>query len=389
VCDLVSDPTAERCDCGFDFTGRVVTEGDPDYEKSLSGGEDVLRRTITFMPPRIWLWLTLFATGHLVGWPVALAFLGSVLAALFYVSIVWQVDYFEAEPWRLVERTLLWGAVPAIVLSLVGELLLSGPARFLVGSAQVQWFEAGFIAPVVEELAKGIVLVTLYRRHREEFDGMLDGLVYGALVGLGFSMTENLTYYLNQPDNVNGLIMIRGLLFGMNHACFSACFGFGLGVASDTTDPALRRWAPVAGLAAGIGLHMTSNLILLRHTPPSAFVAVALSIGALLVWFRLVSFAREREGQWIDEELAEEVRRGVLSAHEAAEVSNVQLRKAARLDAVREGTYGAAHSRLQRYALGTELAFAKHKARANPLWYKARIEALRRRVAQIRAGLGR
>ncbi len=177
----------------------------------------------------------------------------------------------------------------------------------------------------------------------------------------------------------------------MNHACYSACFGLGLGVASDATDPALRRWAPVAGLVAGMGLHMTSNLILLRHTPPSALAAVALSIGAVLIWFRLVSFARGREAQWIDEELADEVRRGVMSAGEAAEVSNVKLRKAARLDALRERTYGAAHSRLQLYALGTELAFAKHKAKANPLWYTARIKALRRRVAQVRvrAGVGR
>jgi len=421
ACALINPATAERCDCGFVFPHAeaiaggphhentptdserqlllrvaiakerraAATDGEPDDEASLTDGERLLRQAITRVPPRTWLYLTLFAATHLVGLPVALSVIGAVLAAFFFLSIVWQVDCFEEEPWRLLERTFLWGALPAIMLAVIGEVLLHRPTRFLVGSAHARWFEVGFIGPIIEELCKGAVLVSLFRCHRDEFDSMMDGLLYGALVGLGFAMTENIHYYLHaKPGHLEGLILARGLVYGMNHACFSACFGLGLGIASDATTPAMRRCAPVVGLVAGMGLHMAHNLIVTAHAVPIRFAALGLAGGAAVIWFRLVAVARAREAQWIKEELGDEVKRKVMSAGEAAEVSDVQRRKTARAAALAESTYGAAHVRLRFYALATELAFAKHRARINGMHSSAaRITKLRRSIARLRIQL--
>ena len=222
---------AERCvHCGFRLraaapagSSTVADRPTDDLEialeddASLFEGERLLRQVVTRVPPRMWLWLTLLAGSHLLGFPAALSFIAAMLNALFFLSVVWQVDCYEEEPWRLVEQTFFWGAVPAIILAVIGEALLHGPERFLLGSAHARWFEVGFVAPIVEELCKGAVLVILFRRHREEFDGMLDGLLYGALVGLGFSMTENIRYYLRaEPGHLNAVIVARGWLFGMN-----------------------------------------------------------------------------------------------------------------------------------------------------------------------------
>jgi RsiW-degrading membrane proteinase PrsW (M82 family) len=380
-------PTPPTTDSGVAYEARLVTEGLPGNDASLTQGERLLRNAIVQVPPRMWLWLSLFAASHFLGFPVALAFIAAIFAALFFVSIVWQVDVYEEEPWRLIERTFFWGAVPAVMLAMIGELVLDGSARFLVGSTQTKWIEAGLVAPVVEELCKGVVLVNLLRRHSEEFDGMLDGLLYGALVGLGFSMTENITYYLAaEPGHLNALITVRGVLFGMNHACFSACFGFGLGLAADATTPGLRRWAPIAGLVAGVGLHMANNFIAMTQGAPPQLAALGLGGGALFIWFRLVGFARAREAQWIKKELTDEVRRGVMTAEEAAAISDVQMRKATRAAAFQENTYGPANARLRLYALATALAFAKHKAKVDRSHaYGGRIIALRRGITWVRA----
>jgi RsiW-degrading membrane proteinase PrsW (M82 family) len=368
-CTLNNLPQAQKCvHCGFhlrDAPPDALVETPTDAlapalegDACLFGGERVLRQVVTQVQPRIWLWVSLLAGSHLLGYPAALAFLAAALDALFFLSVVWQVDCYEEEPWRLVEQTFFWGALPAIILAVIGEVLLHGPARFLVGSAQARWLEAGFVAPIVEEVCKGAVLLTLFRRHREEFDGMLDGLLYGALVGLGFSMTENITYYLRvDPSHLRGLIVARGLVLGMNHACFSACFGLGLGIACDATSPVLRRWAPIA--VAG---------------------------GAAFLWFRVADIARTREARWIAEELAPEVTGGVLTADEAAAIGDVQMRKATRAEAFQEDTYGPANARLRLYALGTELAFAKHKARVDPAHATgARIDAIRTAIVQVKA----
>ena len=397
-CTLNNLAQAHQCvHCGFqlrDAAPDTVAERPPHDvaadlvgDACLFGGERLLRQGVTQVPPRIWLWLSLLAGSHLLGYPVALAFLAAILNAFLFLSIVWQVDCYEEEPWRLVEKTFFWGALPAIILAVIGEKLLHGPERFLVGSAHAKWFAVGFVAPVVEELCKGVVLVTLFRRHREEFDGMLDGLLYGALVGLGFSMTENITYYLAaKPGHLGAVITARGLLFGMGHACFSACFGLGLGIACDATRPALRRWAPVAGFAAGVGLHMANNLIAMAKGTPFRLAALGLAACAVLVWFLLTGLARAREARWIAEELAGEVKGGVVTAAEAAAIGDVQMRKATRAEALQEDTYGPANARLRLYALGTELAFAKHKARVDAAQANAaRIDALRSGIAQVKA----
>jgi protease PrsW len=364
----------------------IHVEGDPD-DASLFAGERLLRRAVTQVQPRVWFWLSMLAGAQLLGYPVALALLAAVLDALFFFSVVWQVDCYEEEPWRLVERTFFWGAVPAVILAVIGEVLLGGSARFLVGSTQAGWYQVGFIAPIVEELCKGTVLVSLLRSHREEFDGMLDGLFYGALVGLGFSMTENIVYFVTaQPDHLRAMVTARGLLFGMRHACFSACFGFGLGIARDATSPALRRWAPAAGLAVGIGLHMANNLLAAAQLIPLRFAVFGLTAAAVFLWFRLVAFARGRESAWIERELRSEVQSGLMTADEVAATRDVKLRRAARADAFREHRYGAAHTRLRLFALATELAFAKHKARIDPAYTSAaRITALRRGIMHVRS----
>ena len=245
-----SGAEGDRAEGGAADNGTEDVEGELEDDASLSAGERILRKALTQVAPRLWLWLSLLAGSHLLGFPVALAFIAAMLDALFFLSVVWQVDYYEEEPWRLVERTFFWGALPAIMLAVIGEVLFHGPARFLVGSVQARWIETGFVAPIVEELCKGAVLVTLFRRHRDEFDGMLDGLLYGALVGLGFSMTENVVYYLRvQPDHLHGMITARGLLFGMNHACSARAS------ASDSGLPVTQRLG-----RAGVGRRSPGSL---------------------------------------------------------------------------------------------------------------------------------
>ena len=63
-------------------------------------------------------------------------------------------------------------------------------------------FGTAIDAPLVEETSKGIVLIILFgisyliakRFGVLEFNGVTDGIVYGAAVGLGFSFAENIVY---------------------------------------------------------------------------------------------------------------------------------------------------------------------------------------------------
>src|SRR5690348_7221869 len=160
--------------------------------------------------------------------------------ALIYILIIWWLDRYEKEPVSLAVLAFVWGAVPAILLALIFEVLLGIPLSFAGPVSEIG--EASIIAPIVEESAKGAILFVLFLAYRHEFDDVLDGILYGALVGLGFSVVENVVYGLRfaYPDGLQasgdpmldaviGGWFLRSGIFGLNHAFFTSITGATLG----------------------------------------------------------------------------------------------------------------------------------------------------------------
>jgi len=93
-----------------------------------------------------------------------------------------------------------------------------------------------FSAPLVEESAKGLALLILFFWKKDEFDDVIDGIVYAAMVGLGFAMGENILYYGREllAGGIVGslsLFVLRGMLAPFSHPLFTSMTGIGLGLA--------------------------------------------------------------------------------------------------------------------------------------------------------------
>ncbi|WP_240744686.1 PrsW family intramembrane metalloprotease [Microbacterium sp. PF5] len=167
--------------------------------------------------------------------PLAIVFLG-----------VRMIDRWEPEPKRLVIFAIAWGAVAAVGLTLlvdVGMTILLGPVPEAV-AAVVQ-------APIVEEFWKGVGVFLVFLLARRSFDGPVDGVVYGALVGAGFAFTENIQYFAvslieGGGEQLGATFVVRALLSPFAHAMFTSLTGFAIGLVA-------RRHAS-AGAALGAGL---------------------------------------------------------------------------------------------------------------------------------------
>ena len=122
--------------------------------------------------------------------PAALA-VGVVLAALpvgpVIASFLW-LDRYEPEPVRLLVLAFFWGAVVATAAALVLQAL----DQFVLGTPDT--WSAAIVAPITEEGAKGLFILLLLWFRRRVIDGVLDGIVYAGLVGVGFAFTENILY---------------------------------------------------------------------------------------------------------------------------------------------------------------------------------------------------
>jgi len=253
-----------------------------------------------------------------------------VLGFLFYLGVsavlsagllilVWLVDRFEREPLGYVVLAAAWGTVPAVLLSCLLEFGVQLPLAALTGGdgKTLEPIMTVAIAPTIEEAVKALALFGLILFRRREFDDVMDGLVYGAAVGIGFSFAEDLVYFtsaLGQEGLAAGLLTfsLRNLGFALNHSSFTALTGIGFGLARQyhRSAVALVGW-PAAGLLAAVGLH-TSHNALAHFELPGLLGALYLHLMAGVILSVLVFVLWGLEQRWIVRQLGQEVAEGAI-----------------------------------------------------------------------------
>lgn len=238
----------------------------------------------------------------------------SAVPALLYASLLWWADRYEREPLALVAAVFLWGAGPAAVLAFLGEVLLDLPLASLSLGLAGEIASASGAAPLVEETVKALALVALLLFSHREFDDVLDGIVYGGLVGFGFAMTENFLYFLGAflSGGVGQwalLIVVRGAVFGLNHTFYTAFTGAGLGLARQWGLRGRGLAAASVGYTLALLFHAVHNLgsTLVGTAPLALFLSLASDAGGVLVVLVILALALRRERQWIAEELRAEI----------------------------------------------------------------------------------
>lgn len=321
----------------------------------------------------------------------------STIMSVVPLTILWYMDRREREtPW-LFAAAFLWGAVMATGLALpVNSALLSSVAQWvernpfaleILGPEAPTLLGAPLAAPLVEEVTKGIGLLLLFFLLRAEFDNMRDGIVYGALIGLGFTWFEA-PLYVAQGYAEFGVapwgaqLGWRYALFGLGgHTMYTAILGASLGLAVQTRRRWLKLLAPIVGLASAISAHTLNNALPLLSAIQSAaagepppisegppeigFVAAWLQASLLeltifLPFVLLMSFALWRSGAWerrvIIEELIGEV--GVaVSPAEYEQILHDRMFRTRRIDRLHRALSAAIVN------AQNELAFRKRRAR--------------------------
>jgi protease PrsW len=322
--------------------------------------------------------------------------LSSLLAAV-PLGVLWFLDRREREtPW-LFAAAFLWGGCIATALALpfntaffkhVDVWLAQHPILTqMLGPNATMMLVAPISAPIVEETIKALGVLTLFWLLRAEFDNMRDGIVYGALVGLGFNWFEA-ALYVAQGYTQYGIapygmqLGVRYALFGLGgHAMFTGIFGAFLGLAIQTRRRWLRILAPIAGLVLAIAAHMLNNALPLlvalagaaagehppghEPLPDMGFIDAFLSgtliqLTIFLPFLVITALALWRSGVWerrvIREELSGEVERTV-SPREYEEIVGDRMLRTRRINPLRPRASAALVNAQH------ELAFRKRRVR--------------------------
>jgi RsiW-degrading membrane proteinase PrsW (M82 family) len=247
---------------------------------------------------------------------------------------IYLLDLYEREPMSLVVGALVWGAVAATVLSGIANEGWGLVVARVGGPVFAAEWTAALTAPFVEETLKLSGVVLIYLIARDEMDDMMDGFVYGAMVGLGFALVEDVFYFIaifgGTPGGVLAGFYVRVLSSGLyGHVLYTGLSGMGVAyfVSRRGEVPFGRRLAVAIGLfAAAVAGHFLWNSPYLDFFPGHVddvgdwlripLAAAVKGAPLLLVVVVLVRLARRRERMWLEVALRSEVDSPALSEEE-------------------------------------------------------------------------
>jgi protease PrsW len=192
-------------------------------------------------------------------------FFGFVPMFLFAAFVNW-LDRYEKEPKLLLGAAFVWGVVIAGGGAYILNTAFGIGIYALTGSEGAAEFgTTSIVAPIIEEGLKGLAVLVVFLMFRNEFDSVLDGVVYAAVTAMGFAAIENVLYIYRNGYVEGGwegfwvLVVIRVVLVGWMHPFFTAFTGIGLAIARMTRNVLAKIIAVPTGYAIAVVAHAFHN----------------------------------------------------------------------------------------------------------------------------------
>ena len=267
--------------------------------------------------------------------------------SLLYAYILYWLDRYEKEPILLLGGVFLWGAVIAAGSAfLINTVLGIGISIFTGSSFATDIATGSIIAPLVEETLKGLAVVAVFIVFHNEFDSILDGIIYAGVAALGFAATENAYYIYTYGFLENGwsgllsLTFIRIVLVGWQHPFYTAFIGIGLAVARLNRNWTIRIIAPLLGWGVAMFTHAFHNTVASLLSGMTGLI-----IGTVFDWtgwlfmFAVIIWATWKDRQDVKKYLAAEVQAGTITPAQFNIATSSWRQMFARIAAVFNGRY--------------------------------------------------
>lgn len=208
----------------------------------------------------------------------------SVIPLLLYLLVLKSLDSFRIVHWRWLVVCMAVGCGSCLVAWAFSEMSAA--------------FAVPFYAPLIEEILKALVALCAMRLFRIVF--FAEALCYGAAIGAGFSLVENIIYIYFSPDMLFATALFRGLGTSMLHiGCSSLFLVLWLLAKNNSWKTVFRLW----GILPCILIHALYNL---HHFQP--LVQMVAVVVIFLVIFLCVSNYNEKcIGKWLDQSMMNDI----------------------------------------------------------------------------------
>lgn len=198
---------------------------------------------------------------------------GAAISLYIYLK-----DKHEREPFRLLLISFLYGALSVFV-----TFLISMPLEIIVidkQSAAELFADAFFKVALVEEFSKFIFIRFILFRNKN-FNEPFDGIVYTAMVGMGFATLENILYVYQFGIPTGIMRMFTAV---PAHACFAILMGYFIGLAKFTHRKNL--YYSLLALISATVFHGLYDYFLFITFVPGIWIGAAVSLIVALILSR-------------------------------------------------------------------------------------------------------
>ncbi|WP_058233875.1 PrsW family intramembrane metalloprotease [Devriesea agamarum] len=349
---------------------------------SKANPSSVLVRWILSLGFFIFAWIvTVLQLASEAGLGVAMA--AAAAAAFpfaFVLLVIYWIDYLIPVPNASKFFALSWGlSCPMLIIAFMVVTGLDAKMRPVAGSLGLSSSYSVLQAPIQEEIFKAAGLVIPLLLGRKFISGARVGLICGALIGVGFSYSEDVVYFVKPLVAAQATgdaadfweVFVARSLTPFGHSVYTGITGLALGLAGARRSIPLCLCWGLGGLSVAVALHAQWNgstyvpvLIAKNLHSGTGFASVWLILmitSKILLMGGIVIWVRWRERTIIDRYLSHYGRAGWFSPDEVSMLRSHRARsRARRVAAERGGIVAKLAMRDFQYAA---VALADHRKR--------------------------
>ena len=209
-----------------------------------------------------------------------------LLPVLVFLGTLLYMESYKLVRLHLIIRVFLTGTSMAVVAYFVNG--------YAIEALNMEFMDfSHFVAPLIEESLKGLVVVYLFRRNR--IGSLVDGAILGFVVGAGFAMAENMYYLYHAADAHIAIWVVRGFGTAVMHGGVTAIFAI---IAQIMTERQTRAklFLFIPGLLVAAVLHSIFNQFPISPILSTIATLILIPLILVLVFKKSVTLMH----QWLE-----------------------------------------------------------------------------------------
>ncbi|MCB0118099.1 MAG: PrsW family intramembrane metalloprotease [Anaerolineales bacterium] len=221
----------------------------------------------------------------------------SLIVPIIFLFVLQTFDLLKTVKFRNNILTLIWGAAAYYLAAQINPLF--------VKLGLLEWDQVvRYVAPVVEELLKSLILI--YLATRPEFNYVVDGALYGFGAGIGFAIIENVEYVRGNIAFALFVALARVFSTNLMHATSSGLIGTALAFNRGEKNKLRGGFVILGGYLLAIFFHGAFNTMV----NAGVFLPFAIGYGVFgvaLIWY-VIRRGMAAQKDWVSETLGDQDR---------------------------------------------------------------------------------